>query len=348
MIRVGIVGSSGYAGGELLRLLLNHPGVEIAYVASRTHAGKDVGEVIGALRGAALRFQPLDPEAMGRNCDVVFTAVPHGASMALAPDLRWAGCRLIDIGSDFRFRDAAVYEKWYGVKHTCPELAAESAYGLPELFREEIAQAAVVGNPGCYPTSVTLALAPLVKAGLIDVSCIVATSLSGASGAGAEPRQNLHLPEATENAQAYGLPGHRHTPEIEMALERFAPQKAAGARVTFAPHLVPMSRGILSTLVLAPLRETSTEELLDIYNQAYGAEPFIEVLGQSALPRTKDVWGTNRVHLTARWVGHSGRIAAQCAIDNLGKGAAGQAVQNMNLMFGLDETAGLQATAVFP
>jgi len=352
VVRVGIVGASGYTGGELLRLLHRHPNVEIAYLASRTHAGTALRDVSAAVPpNSDLVFKPLEVAEIVDQCDVIFTAVPHGAAMEFGPAVIEAGKRLIDVGTDFRFRDAATYEGWYGVDHTCPELTAKAAYGLPELFREHITGSHLVGNPGCYPTSVLLGLAPVLRAGLVQRDRINITAMSGGSGAGATPSAMLHLPEASENLQVYGVAGHRHTPEIEQGIALVLGEPTAGATnsaVSFTPHLVPMSRGILATMVLFPSETVDADRLQHVYESFYQDEPFVRVLPQDKLPATKPVRGSNMCHLAVRYDERSGRILVFSAIDNLGKGAAGQAVQNMNLVCGLPEDAGVDLMGMYP
>lgn len=352
MVKVGIVGASGYTGGELLRLLQRHPEVEIAYLASRTHAGMALRDVSTAvLPNCDLVFKPLDVAAMVDQCDVIITAVPHGAAMEFGPAVLAAGKRLIDVGTDFRFRNAATYEAWYGVDHTCPEITKTAAYGLPELFRENIIGSQIVGNPGCYPTSVLLGLAPALRAGLVDRSRINITAMSGGSGAGATPSAMLHLPEASENLQVYGVAGHRHTPEIEQGIALLLGEPTDGSQTTpisFTPHLVPMSRGILATMALFPSEAVDVERLQHVYESFYEGEPFIRVLPQDKLPATKPVRGSNMCHIAVRYDARSERILIFSAIDNLGKGAASQAVQNMNLMCGLPEMAGIDGGGMYP
>lgn len=348
MIKVGIVGASGYTGNELLRLLGEHPDVQLEYLASRTLAGRSVATEQVAMAGwADWYYEELDPVAMAERCDVVFTAVPHGAAMQLAPPIIGAGKSLIDLGTDFRFRNVRVYEEWYGLNHTQPELSRTAAYGLPELFRDSIKGAQVVGNPGCYPTSTLLALAPLAQEGAIHMTDIIVNSMSGVSGAGATPKAMYHFPDCTENVQAYGTAGHRHTPEIEEGLGVLA--KSDHVRVSFTPHLVPMSRGIFTTVVCRPVDANWTSaSLTEMYKAFYQGEPFVIVLGEDRLPQTKAVWGSNFCHLAVRFDGRMGRIVIQSVIDNLVKGAAGQAVQNMNLLFGLPEATGLFAPGIMP
>lgn len=341
MIRVGIVGASGYTGNELLRLLAGHPHVKIECLVSRSLAGRAVADEQPAMAGwAQWQYEDLNPADLAERCDVVFTAVPHGAAMELAPPVVGAGKRFIDLGTDFRFRDTTVYEKWYKLNHTQPEMSATAAYGLPELFRAQVKGAKVVGNPGCYPTASLLSVAPLVVAQAIAVDNVVITAMSGVSGAGVTPKPMYHFPDCTENVQAYGTTTHRHTPEIEQGISLLAGGKSAG--VVFTPHLVPMSRGILATAVCTPLTNSwTTDALIKLYQDFYAQEPFVTVLGAERLPQTKAVWGSNFCQVTVRYDARVNRIIAQSAIDNLVKGAAGQAIQNMNILFGLDEKTGL-------
>lgn len=352
MVKVGIVGASGYTGGELLRLLLRHPHIEVAYLASRTHAGVPLRDVSPAvLPDCDLVFKPLDVAAIVEECDVIFTAVPHGAAMEFGPAVVAAGKRLIDIGTDFRFRNAKVYEAWYGIEHTCPDLTASAAYGLPELFRERIVGSQIVGNPGCYPTSVLLGLAPALRAGLVDRARINVIAMSGASGAGATPSAMLHLPEATENLQVYGVAGHRHTPEIEQGIALLLDEPTDGENdnpISFTPHLMPMSRGILASMVLFPTQKVDADRLQEVYESFYEGEPFVRVLKEDKLPATKPVRGSNMCHIGVRYDARSNRILVFSAIDNLGKGAASQAIQNMNLLCDFPETAGIDGMGMYP
>lgn len=347
MLRVGIVGASGYAGNELLRLLAGHPHVEVTYISSRSLAGKPVSDQYPNWRGCdKWVYKPHDPLAMAEQCDVIFTAVPHGAAMEIAPKIMSRGGKFIDIGTDFRFRDCSVYQEWYRLKHTQPELSKEAAYGLPELFREQVAKARIVGNPGCYPTGAMLALAPLVKNGIAPQQGIVITSMSGVSGAGVTPKPMNHFPNCTENAQAYGTATHRHTPEIEQGLSELA---GAPVRLVFTPHLIPMSRGILTTAVCPNIgAKWSTAALTQLYKDFYADEPFMVVLDEDTLPQTKAVTASNYCHVSVRYDARTRCAIAQSVIDNLVKGAAGQAIQNMNIMFGLGETTGLLAPGLMP
>ncbi|MGI6081647.1 MAG: N-acetyl-gamma-glutamyl-phosphate reductase [Limnochordia bacterium] len=348
MIRVGIVGASGYTGSELIRLLGQHPHVRLECLASRTLGGQAVATHQPSMAGwASWDYESLDVADMAQRCDVIFTAVPHGAAMEPAAIALAAGKRLIDLGTDFRFRDLTVYEHWYKIPHVQRELNKEAVYGLPELFRESIAQARLVANPGCYPTSALLALAPLARHGDLDTSSIVINSVSGVSGAGATPKPMYHFPDCTENVQAYGTATHRHTPEIEQGIAALTSDK--DVRVSFTPHLVPMSRGILTTAVCS-LRSShwTNASLNDLYEEFYRQEPFVVVLGTDRLPQTKAVWGSNYCHLSVRFDERTNRAVIQATIDNLVKGAAGQAVQNMNLLFGLPETTGLSSPGLMP
>lgn len=373
-MKVGIVGTSGYSGGELLRLLSFHPDATVEYVASTSRVGERVDAHFPSLKGFYdLVFEPVDAEAMAARCDVVFTATPHGVAMDLAAELFSHGTILIDIGADFRFRDAATFEKWYKTTHTQAELSRRAVYGLTELFRDEIAQSDLIANPGCYPTSTILALAPLVTAGAIDLTTIHVFSMSGVSGAGATPKPMYHFPHCVENVQPYGLPAHRHTPEIEqgigLLLGRTSPAEAPAQTefesqgqveaetqgqkvapvppVTFVPHLVPMSRGILTHVSAQAEKAMSSEELLDLYQRFYQDEPFVRVL-TDRLPDTKSVAGSNFCDVTAVYEPRTGRVMAVSALDNLVKGASGQAIQNMNVRFGLPETSGLWAPGLIP
>lgn len=345
-VSVAVVGASGYTGGELLRWLVHHPHVKVEYVASRSSQGKPVAHLQPHLRGVLDQvLEPVDVEAIASRCQVAFLAVPRGAAMELARPLVEAGLKVIDLGADFRFQDPAVYREWYGIEHTDPALAAESVYGLPELFRTSIRHARMIGNPGCYPTATLLALAPLARAGWMELERVVVAAMSGVSGAGREARDMYHLPHATENVQVYGVAGHRHTPEMEQGLAALANRPA---RVSFTPHLIPMSRGILATCVVEPAGDFDPERLQSLYEEFYRSEPFVQVLGPGELPQTKAVYGSNRCDVAVRWDKRAERIIAMSAIDNLGKGAATQAIQNMNLVMGWEETAGLLWPAVYP
>ena len=330
-MHVGIVGASGYTGAELLRLVAAHPDLEVAWATADTQAGTAVADLYPSLAGAydALTFTPYDP-AVASGLDLVFLALPHGQSQRIVPELRGRVGAIVDLAADFRLRDAALYPRWYGEAHAAPELLDQFAYGLPELFRDDVATADAVAAPGCYPTAAALALAPLVREGVIEPAGIIVDAASGVSGAGRQPRPTTHFGTANEDFTAYGLLDHRHTPEIE---------QATGAQVLFTPHLAPMTRGILATCYARPSGNTSTAELLDLLRTAYAGEPFVE-LG-STPPGVRDVRETNICRISVHRDERSGRAIVFAAIDNLWKGAASQAVQNLNLMFGLPEGEGI-------
>jgi N-acetyl-gamma-glutamyl-phosphate reductase len=333
--RVAILGASGYSALELIKLLLRHPNVEVTTLTTRHAEPRPVGEVHPSLAGRLeLVLENLPLKAVAERADYAFCCLPHGASAAAASHLLPLGKKVIDLSADYRLSDPAEYAKWYGLTHADPENLKDAVYGLAELYRDEIRTAQLVANPGCYPTSAILALAPLLDAGLIAAEGIIIDSKSGASGAGREPKPHLHFPECNENLSAYGVGTHRPMPEIDQILS-----DAAGRRVEvlFTPHLVPMDRGILSTCYAIPTGPTSTEALLSLYREFYAGEPFVRV--HSGLPATKHVSGTNFCDLTARVV--RGRVLVLSAIDNLLKGASGAAVQNFNLMSGVPETTAL-------
>ncbi|MDI6693230.1 MAG: N-acetyl-gamma-glutamyl-phosphate reductase [Anaerosomatales bacterium] len=342
MVRAAIVGAAGYTGAELMRLVLGHPGMELALVTSSADAGRRVADLYPALASCELAFVEPSVEALASSADVAFLAVPHTAAMALAPWLLEAGLTVIDLSADFRIADAAVFERWYGVAHEVPHLLDEAAYGLPELWRDRIAGARLVACPGCYPTATLLAAAPAVRAGLVVASHVVVDAKSGVSGAGRTPSATTHFVSANESVAAYKAAAHRHTPEIEQGLERCG---LAGATVTFVPHLVPMSRGLLSTVYLRCEDGVSLEEVQQVYEAAYAGEPFVTVHASGRMPATREVSGSNRAHVGIALDERAGVLVATCAIDNLGKGAASQAVQCANIVLGMPETAGLDALA---
>jgi N-acetyl-gamma-glutamyl-phosphate reductase len=351
MVRVAIINVTGYAGAELARLLYNHPEAEIACVTGRSEAGKKLAEVFPHL---ACYDLTIEPEVAG-SVDFAFSALPHAASAEACAPLVRAGVPVVDISADFRLKDAAVYSEWYGVEHPAQDLLPQAVYGLPELYRERIKGAKLVANPGCYPESALLALAPAVKAGIIAPE-IVIDSKSGVSGAGRGLKQNLHLGEAGESVSAYGLDGHRHWPEINQEVAAmWPPVEAPGPstpKITFTPHLIPMTRGILTT-VYAPLWPGSLPEgeaartaARDIYEQFYREEPFVRVA--EAPPSTKQTRGNNMCLLYPTVDVRTERLVVVSVIDNLVKGAAGQAIQNMNLMLGIPEATALDMPAVYP
>ncbi|MFA5662931.1 N-acetyl-gamma-glutamyl-phosphate reductase [Castellaniella sp.] len=346
-IRAGIVGGTGYTGVELLRLLSQHPQVKLHAITSRKESGLPVADLYPNLRGHVdLCFQA--PEEAGLDqCDVVFFATPHGVAMAQAQGLLEYDVRVIDLAADFRLQDVATFERWYKMPHQCPDLLKDAVYGLPELDRERIRQARVVGNPGCYPTTVLLGLAPVLQAGrpLVDTAHIIADSKSGVSGAGRTAQVNTLYAEAGDNFAAYGVAGHRHHPEITECLARIAGQPVG---ITFVPHLVPMIRGMFSTLYLRILPEALDTDFQRLYDERYAAEPFIDVMPAGSLPQTRSVRASNMLRLAVHRPSGGDTLVILVVQDNLVKGAAGQAVQNMNLMFGLPETTGLEQPAVLP
>ncbi len=345
MQRVAVVGASGYTGVELLRLLSRHPATQLVSVTSRQYAGQSVGEVFPSLQGSLdLVFEDVDPARLADRADLVFTAVPHQAAMEMIPALLEAGCRVVDLSADFRIRSQAVYEEWYQA-HTAPELLAEAVYGLPELFRKEIPAARLIANPGCYPTSVALALAPLLEGRLIDPATIIVDSKSGTSGAGRAAKVDSLYCEVNEGFKAYGLPRHRHTPEIEQTLGQLAGRDVT---ISFTPHLLPVNRGILSTCYASLGAPLTLDALHSLYRKRYAGETFVRVLQQGRLPNISQVRGSNFCDIGLALDERTGRVVVLAAIDNLVKGAAGQAVQNMNLMLALPETTGLLIPPVFP
>jgi N-acetyl-gamma-glutamyl-phosphate reductase len=342
-IRASVAGASGYAGGEVVRWLARHPRVDLVHLTAFREQGRPISDVFPNLRGfAGQTLNGASWRELGSDSDVVFLALPHGAALEAAPALLEGGARVVDLGADFRLKDAAVYERWYGSAHGAADLLADAVYGLPEQNRDRVRSARLVANPGCYPTAAALALLPLVCGGYAGGSVIV-DAKSGVSGAGRNPSAATHFSEVNENFKPYKLGEHRHGPEME---QTFA---AAGTAVPvyFAPHLAPMTRGILATCYVPLARELSAAEAIALYNEAYRDEPFVRVL-ESDLPQTKATLGSNFCDVAVR-VDPERRLAvAVSAIDNLVKGAAGQAIQNMNLMFGFPETEGLWSPAVFP
>jgi N-acetyl-gamma-glutamyl-phosphate reductase len=346
LIKVGIIGSTGYTGAELVRLLSRHPEAEIVGLTSRTYSGEPYWRVFPHLKGCTdLQCEELDLPRLVDRADLIFTALPHGLSMEAAREVVSRGKKLIDLGADFRFREATVYESWYRVTHTAEELLGRAVYGLPEINREAIRGADLVANPGCYPTASVLGLAPLLVKDLIDIREIVIDAKSGVSGAGRGFSLKTHFSETSENFQAYGVAVHRHTPEIEEQLSRLAGSEIT---VSFTPHLVPMVRGILATIYTRSTVLSDPDELYALYADFYRDEPFVRVLPPGVLPQTKAVAGTNHCDIALVPDLRTGRLVILSAIDNLVKGASGQAVQNMNLVFGLEETTGLLFPGVYP
>jgi len=345
MLKVGIYGASGYTGQELLRLLIGHPDADVVAITSRKFKDMPVSEVYPAFAGMAdLRFVDSSPQQLVSSCDVVFLALPHGKAMLVVPVFVAAGVKVIDLSADFRLRDVSVYEAWY-VKHTAPDLLQNAAYGLPELYRDEVKGANLVANPGCYPTSIILGVAPLLKEGCIDPSSIIADSKSGVSGAGRDLQLGSLFCEANEGFKAYKIGSHRHTPEIEQELGRIAD---TAVTISFTPHLVPVNRGILSTIYADLKGKISQSEIIDIYRRFYADEKFVRICEGGSLPNISSVRGSNFCDIGCVVDGRTGRVVIVSAIDNLVKGASGQAVQNMNLMCGLPEDTGLNHISLFP
>ncbi|MCK5523023.1 MAG: N-acetyl-gamma-glutamyl-phosphate reductase [Thiomargarita sp.] len=343
MIKIGIIGGTGYTGVELLRLLANHPQAQVQTVTSRTQAGKPVNELFPNLRGHSdLVF--IDPAQENfADCDIVFFATPSGIAMQSTPDLLKAGIKVIDLAADFRLKEETVWNKWYGITHVCPDLLNEAVYGLPEINRAEIAKARLVANPGCYPTAVLLGFLPLLEAGIIDAEHLIADAKSGASGAGRKASISTLMGEMGESFKAYAVSGHRHYPEICQVLNA-----KTQVNLTFVPHLVPMIRGIEATLYAKLLHDVSLEEIQLLFAKRYQDEPFIDVLPPKSHPETRNVRGVNMCQLAVHRPQESDTIVVLSVIDNLVKGAAGQAIQNMNIMSNLPEDMGLTGVALLP
>jgi N-acetyl-gamma-glutamyl-phosphate reductase len=345
-IKVGIVGGTGYTGVELLRLLSMHPHASLTVITSRGDAGLPVADMFPSLRGFVdLAFS--DPsQANLTACDVVFFATPHGVAMSQARELLNAGVKVIDLAADFRLQDTAVFEKWYKMPHSCPDVLEGAVYGIPELYREQIKSANVIGNPGCYPTTVLLGLAPLLKQGWLDFNApIIADAKSGVSGAGRKAEVATLFAEASDNLKAYGVAGHRHHPEILAQLKALSKEDAL--QFIFVPHLIPMIRGMLSTLYVKLNKSLDISALQELYETFYAGEHFVDVMPQGGLPETRSVRGANQLRIALH--GQPNEYLTILVIqDNLVKGAAGQAVQNMNIMFGLEESLGLSVVPLMP
>ena len=342
MIKVGIVGGTGYTGVELLRLLAQHSQVELVAITSRKEAGMAVSDMFPNLRGrVGLKF--MDPgEAPLKSCDVVFFATPNGIAMQQARELLDAGVRVIDLAADFRIKDVAVWEKWYGMQHACPDLIEEAVYGLPEMNREKVRTARLVANPGCYPTAAQLGFLPLIEAGVVDTEHLIADCKSGVSGAGRKAEVHTLFAEAADNFKAYGVAGHRHLPEISQGLSIMA---GKGAGLTFVPHLTPLIRGIHATLYAKLTREVDLQAL---YEKRYASEYFVDVLPPGSHPETRSVRSANFCRIAVHRPQGADTVVVLSEIDNLVKGASGQAVQNMNIMFGFPETMGLEQIPLLP
>lgn len=345
MIKVGIVGGTGYTGVELLRLLAAHPEVEIQAITSRTENGIAVADMFPNLRGHLdLAFSEPDMSVL-TNCDVVFFATPNGIAMTMARELVEAGVKVIDLAADFRIKDVDIWSKWYGMEHACPELVEQAVYGLPEVNRAAIKKAQLIANPGCYPTAVQLGLLPLIENGLIEVDNIIADAKSGVSGAGRGAAVGTLQAESSESFKAYGVAGHRHLPEIKQGLS-MANKSDVG--LTFVPHLVPMIRGIHATCYARLKDKNSAGQLQSLYEKHYADELFVDVMPAGSFPETRSVKGANHCRMAIHVPQNGDTVVILSVIDNLVKGAAGQAVQNMNIMFGLNEDAGLTAIALVP
>ena len=346
MIKAAIIGATGYAGAELVRILTRHPQVRLTAITSQSYAGQPFWQVYPHLyKYIDLTCEKMDLAKLTVESDVIFMALPHGHAMPAVQETVKQNKKIIDLGADFRIDDPAVYEEWYKVKHTAVELLPEAVYGLPEINRNKIRETNVLANPGCYPTSAILGLAPLLAKGLIDTESIIVDSKSGVSGAGRGLLLNTHYSEVNESIKAYNIGKHRHTPEIEQEISKIAGQKIT---IIFTPHLTPMIRGILSTIYAKLKPDALDTDLGQIYREFYREEPFVRVLPEGFLPKTKDVSGSNFCDISVVKDERTGRAVIVSAIDNLIKGASGQAVQNMNIMFGLTENTGIDSPGLYP
>ncbi len=343
-IRVSIVGASGYGGGELVRLLCGHPEVVLAHLTAESRKAEAYGEVFPNLRGLVTHVtEDADLETIGGDSDVVFFALPNGMAMTMVPKLG-PRVKVVDLGADFRFRDPATYQQWYKTPHAAPDLLAAAVYGQPELHREQTRSSRIVGNPGCYPTAALIAIAPFVQAGVVVRNGIIVDAKSGVSGAGRGASLGVHFSEVNENVKPYNVAAHRHTPEIEQEVAALA---GAPMPVTFTPHLIPMTRGILATVYLRLVHALTTAEAEGILLEAYAREPFVRVL-PGGLPQTKATFGSNYCDVAVRVDARGGVMIVMAAIDNLVKGASGQAIQNMNIMCGFPERMGLEGPPLYP
>lgn len=345
-LKIGICGASGYTGIELLRILAHHPHVEVTAVTSEKSAGKKVQEVFPFLSAyGGLAFEPMDKENLLSRADLFFLALPHGASQEAVHYFFSNGMRVIDLSADYRISDAATYAKWYGLMHNYKATLKRAVYGLPEIYREKIQKARLIANPGCYPTSTILGLMPALKSRLIDPAAIIIDSKSGTTGAGRKADLGISFCEVNEGFKAYGIATHRHTPEIEQEISSLAGKKVM---VDFTPHLLPVDRGILTTIYTKLTKRIDTLKVLSLYARAYASEPFVHILDEGVFPNIKHVRGTNTCEIGLKVNARTNTLIIVSAIDNLVKGASGQAVHNMNLMMDLNETAGLAHLALFP
>lgn len=344
-VQVGIVGGTGYTGVELLRILATHPHAEVVAITSRSESGLKVADRFPNLRGHYdLAFSEPTLEVLSA-CDVVFFATPHGVAMSMAPELTASGVKVIDLAADFRISDLQVWSQWYGMEHSCPEVMEQVAYGMPELYREQIKQASIIANPGCYPTSILLGLMPLLRAGLIELDDIVADGKSGVSGAGRGANVAMLGAEMSESFKAYGVSGHRHLPEMQDKLSELTGESVA---LTFVPHLVPMVRGMESTIYATLTEDVSQQDLQQLFEKMYENEFFVDVMPAGSLPETRMTKGSNMCRMSVYRPQGGRKVVVTSVIDNLVKGAAGQAVQNMNILFGLQENSGLTQVALLP
>lgn len=348
MLKVAILGGSGYTGGELLRLLNQHPHVKITSVTSERSAGKTISDLFPHLKDCKLTFEPLEIKKIAKKADLFFLCLPHKTSQEIVAELYKAGKKIIDLSADYRLKDTAVYQKWYETPHKFPDLLKNAVYGLPELYREKIKDAQIIANPGCYPVSAIMGLAPIIGKHFVDINSIIIDSKSGVSGAGRNPALPFMFSEANESVKAYAVTTHRHTPEIEQELSLIANKKV---QVIFTPHLIPMDRGILSTIYVRLKENVDLSHVQKIYTDFYRKEKFVKVLENGAYPTTKAVKGSNYCHLSVfldKRNPKSQTLIIVSAIDNLLKGASGQAVQNMNIMYGFNETDGLLNLPDYP
>lgn len=346
MIKVGIIGATGYVGSELVRLLRNHKDVEIKHITSHSYVGQKYDSIYENYRDVFnMECDEQDIEKIAEEVDVLFIALPHGIASGEINENILKKTRVIDIGADYRLKDQAVYEEWYDTKHMSPELLKEAVYGLCELNREEIKKTRIVANPGCYPTSTTLSLLPLVKEGLVEEDSIIVDAKSGVTGAGRSLNLGTHYTECNESMKAYAIASHRHTPEIEEQLSGIANSEVM---ITFTPHLVPMNRGILTTSYAKLKKKMTHDEVKAVYEKYYVDEHFVRLTKEGILPETKWVKGSNFCDIGIKVDERTGRVIVVGAIDNMIKGAAGQAVQNMNIMFDIDEKSGLEDVSIFP
>lgn len=345
-MKAAIIGASGYTGAELMRILHGHPEVEVSYASAHKYAGEKVTSLYPHLHGyAGMEFQAFDAEAALARSDIIFAALPHGEAMRVVPSLLEGGARVIDLSADYRLDDVALYRTWYGIEHTSAHLLSEAAYGLPEINGDSISRAGLVAVPGCYPTAAILALAPLAKAGWPGVDGAIIDAKSGVSGAGRSLSLSAHFSQADGSMKPYNVGKHRHTPEMEEVLSKLA---GSGVGLTFTPHLAPMSRGILATCYLRTDGTVTAREAGEVFGAFYAGSAFVVPLGSDAFPETKAVCGSNYCHIGWHLDGDRGVMIVVSAIDNLVKGASGQAVQCMNIMQGWREDTGLQALGVFP